>query len=355
MTTAATTLESPTPSGLETPAGHHSADRIAWLFRHSLRAGEVHPALHLVQQYRSLPGVLAILLPPAPTPSRPIAHAAVDPAMLDRGVGELPALPQVVLELMTMLQDDSINSADFAARIESDQGLVARTLRLANSPFYGVCGRVGTIRDAVQMLGMRAVGTLLTTASVSGRISAAECADFDFPGFWRHALATGIAARELARCVRLNDDLAFVAGLLHDIGRLVLAARLPRALALVIESAHDADIPELDAEQQVLGCSHTDVGTRVARHWHFPAAVVDAIEHHHRPGALSGAAPTISDLVHVADALAHGLDLMEAERESVPPAEPAAWSRLRITDAQYMAVLAQTEEGVAALCEALAL
>ncbi|HSI60925.1 MAG TPA: HDOD domain-containing protein [Ideonella sp.] len=329
--------------------------RAAWLFRHSLRAGEIHPAQHLIQRYRALEGVLHVPPPPRQGPAC-TAHAAIDAAALERGVGDLPALPQVVLELMALMQDEGLHSADFAARIECDQALVARTLRLANSPFYGVAGRVGTMRDAVQVLGMGVVSSLLTTVAVSGQFSGVACAGFDFPGFWKHALATGIAARTLARTLRMDTHLAFAAGLLHDIGRLVLAARFPAEQAAAIRCERDADRPVLDAEFDAMACDHTTVGTIVARHWHFPAAVVDAIQRHHLPAAAAaGSAPSLTDVVHVADALVHGLDLLHAPHESVPIVDITAWSRVALTPDQYMSILEQTEQGVEALCEALAL
>ena len=203
-----------------------------------------------------------MLAPPRPA----LVRRSGPPSTARRWIAVASCRPQVVLDLMTRLQDDGLNSTDFAARIERDQALVARTLRLANSPFYGVAGRVGTIRAAIQVLGMGTVSTLLTTAALSNRFSGVACTGFDFQGFWKHALATGIAARALARTVRLDGDLAFSAGLLHDIGRLVLAARFPGELAAALQRGHDADCATLDAERDVMGCDHTDVGTRVASH-----------------------------------------------------------------------------------------
>ncbi|MDP3085935.1 MAG: HDOD domain-containing protein [Rubrivivax sp.] len=351
----AAALVPPLPEVPASTAGAATA-RLAALFRHSLRAGQVHPALHLLQRHRALPGVLESAVPAAPrSAAAPVLAQPLGEAALERSVGELPALPQIVLELMTLLQDDNVNAADFATRIAQDQTLVARTLRLANSPFYGVSGRVGTIHDAVQVLGMRTVGTLLMTAAVSSRIAQPDCPGFDFPGFWKHALATGITARALARAARLNGDMAFAAGLLHDIGRLVLASRFPQQLAAAIGHSAMADCPEIEAEHALLGCDHADVGTHVAKRWHFPAAVVDAIARHHRPGEGANQPASITDAVHVADALAHGLDLTGQPSEAVPGAVLAAWSRLALADAQYMSILEQTEEGVTALCEALAL
>lgn len=331
------------------------AARIAWLFRHSLRAGEIHPALHLVQRHRGVTDVVASFVAAAVVPAPATAALTIDPAALKRSLGELPALPQVVLELLTLMGNDGVHSADFASRIENDQALVARTLRLANSPFYGVPGRVGTIRDAIRILGMSAVGTLLTTAAVSSQFNGVACKGFDFQGFWKHVLATGIAARGLARIVGVDGDLAFAAGLLHDIGRLVLAARFPNELAAALQRAHEADCPTLQCESSVMNIDHTDVGAQVARHWHFPTAVVDTIQHHHQPEAHKAGAASMADVIHVADALAHGLDLAQAQNECVPGVAAAAWSQLNVSEEQYLAVLSDTELGVTALCLALAI
>lgn len=329
------------------------AQRLFHLFRHSLMAGQIHPLLHVMQRHGGVQGGFQV--PPTATsrPKHPVASARIDPDLLRTRIVQLPSLPQAVLDVMRMLGDEDASTSDIADRIEHDQALTARTLRIANSAFYGVPGRIGTIRNAIGILGLRTVATLLTTAAVSAQFATAKCPEFQFGMFWRHAIATALTARGLAKHLRMDEDLAFTAGLLHDIGRLALAAQFPAETGKVLRFAQDTDLPTLAAERRVLDIDHLAAGVLIATHWHFPAVVVAAIEHHHEPEP--GTVPTIVDIVHVADAFAHGLDPSASADEMVPSVELAAWRRLDLSVPQCLSVLESTASGVAGLCEALAL
>ena len=329
------------------------AQHLARLFRHSLTAGEIHPLLHVMQRYRGVPGGVQLWPAAVPRPVPPVGPVPINADVLRKRIVQLPSLPQAVLEVMKLLGDEEASTADIADRIERDQALTARTLRIANSAFYGVPGRIGTIRTAIGILGLRTVGTLLTTAGVSAQFATDKCPEFQFGMFWRHAIATALMARGLAKPLRLDEDIAFTAGLLHDIGRLALAAQFPAETGQVLRHAHDLDLPVLEAERRVLDVDHLAIGVLIATHWHFPDAVIAAIAHHHGPGA--GTVATIADVIHVADAFAHALDPSDNEDESVPSVESAAWARLELSIPQCLAVLASTSAGVAGLCEALAL
>jgi putative nucleotidyltransferase with HDIG domain len=328
--------------------------RLSWLFRHSLTAGQIHPLLQVMRR-RSGVGAGGYRVPAAEVSSRPVpspkAHIEIE--ALRQRIVQLPSLPQAVLEVMALLGNEDASIGDVADRIERDQALTARALRIANSAFYGVPGRIGTIRNAIGILGLRTVGTLLTTAAVSTQFAAAKCPEFQFGVFWRHAIATALTARGLAQHLRMDENIAFTAGLLHDIGRLAMATHFPAEMGLVLRYAREADLPTLEAERRVLDVDHLAVGVLIATHWHFPPTVVAAIEHHHAPEA-SGA-PTTVDIVHVADAFAHGLDPSSSPDEAVPSVELAAWGRLGLSVPHCLAILESASSGVAGLCEALAL
>lgn len=146
----------------------------------------------------------------------------LDTDSLRAAAARLPALPAVVVELVTSLDAEDVDADTLAEIISRDQILVARLLRLANSSFYGMLGRIHSIRDAIMLIGLRGVRSLAIAASLSGALPR-ECTGLSLQHFWRHSTATAIAAQELARRNRLPADLAFIAGLLHDIGRLILA------------------------------------------------------------------------------------------------------------------------------------
>ncbi|NRF71820.1 HDOD domain-containing protein [Aquincola sp. S2] len=290
-----------------------------------------------------------------------MSAAHIDPGVLQQRVAALPALPKAALDALAALRDDDTSAEHCAAQIARDPALAARTLRLANSAFYGLAGRVGSVRDAVNMLGRRTLCSAITAAVVSDQIREVRCEGFDFAGFWRHAAGVAIAARAVARELQLDEEAAFTVGLLHDIGRLALAAYFPQQLAAVLRRARAEDLPPCELEEPLMHVDHAELGAAIIAQWRLPAAVVDAVRHHHRPplpASAKGASPPradLADVAHLADAVAHALDLSEAEDEAVPQVDLAAWGRLGLKPAQFHKIFQQTEQGVAALGQALGL
>jgi putative nucleotidyltransferase with HDIG domain len=277
---------------------------------------------------------------------------SIDPAQLRRRVTALPALPQAALEALAALRDDELDAEHCAEPITRDPALAGRTLRLANSAFYGVPGRVGSVQDAVRMLGRRTLDTLITAATLSSQFQAAQAPGFAFDEFWRHALGTAIAARALAREAQLDADVAFTAGLLHDIGRLALATYYPAELAHAVAQAAEHDEPLCAVEWRLLGVDHADLGALIAAQWQLPPAVVQAIRAHHGLGADARGGPSLAQVVHLADAVTHALDLSQSAGEMVPELSPSAWQP---PAEQLLAVFDETERSVHTLCEALGL
>lgn len=284
-------------------------------------------------------------------------NALIDPAVLKSRVEALPSLPKAALDALQSLRSEEASPDHCAEQISRDPALAARTLRLANSAFYGLSGRVGSVRDAVHMLGRRPLASMVTACVVCEQIRVDHCEGFDFAVFWRHAAGTATAARALARELRLDEDLAFTGGLLHDIGQLALAAYFPAEIGTLLKEAHRLDVPLYRAEALVAGPDHAELGAMIVAQWNLPAPVADAVRHHHRrpqPDTAVGAI-SVSDAVHVADSIAHALDLSGVEDEAVPEVDLATWGRLDIKPAQYLRIFQHTEEGVASLCQALGL
>ncbi len=268
-------------------------------------------------------------------------------------VRDLPALPQALTDLLVALQREDVAIDQLAIRISRDQALTAKALRLANCSFYGVAGRVNSIHDAINVLGIRSLTTALTAAAVAGSFKRPECRGFDLDAYWRHSMACALCAQAVAQTVNLDPGLAFTAGLLHDIGRLALAAQFPAVVEPAFAYRAKHDIAMRDAERHVLGFDHTDVGALVAQHWHFAGVVVDAIKCHHEPPDSIKA--TLTDVIHMADNIVHALDLANVTDELVPPLSLDAWTRLALTESQCMRVFERTETELDELCDALAL
>jgi putative nucleotidyltransferase with HDIG domain len=257
------------------------------------------------------------------------------------GLDDLPSLPAVVMELLSCIDQDDVDVSVLARKVSYDQALTAKTLRLANSSLYRLQVKVTTIQQAITFLGFQATRNLITAVAVTGCFPPGLCPGFDDRAFWRHSIATAACARVLARRMRLNQDYAFTAGLLHDIGRLVLISQQPQRYQQVLAQRSTRDCHLLDAERAVLGVDHVAAGVALAQHWNFSDTMRQAIAHHHSPEAAG--AGFLATIVHVANAIVHALDLARDEDELVPVVSSVAWTALGLNDESYLHTFRETE------------
>ncbi|SFL47326.1 HDOD domain-containing protein [Rugamonas rubra] len=258
-----------------------------------------------------------------------------------KNLEDLPSLPAVVMELLNSIDQEDVDISVLAKKVSNDQALTAKTLRLANSSLYGLQIKVTTIQQAITYLGFQTTRNLITAAAVTGCFAEGRCRGFDHRAFWRHSIATAACAKVLARQMRFNQDYAFTAGLLHDIGRLVLVASFPERYeqALAYRAEHDCFM--LDAERAVLGIDHVEAGMALAEHWNFSDTMRLAIGGHHDPEKPG--AGFLAAIIHVADAVVHALDLAQAPDGLVPPVSPVAWNALGLDEAVYLQLFRETE------------
>lgn len=258
-------------------------------------------------------------------------------------IRDLPAMPVIVAELISSLDDDNISENTLADKLSRDQALSAKVLRLANSSFYGRPNKVSTIQQAIAILGFNSVRTLVTSAAVIAGFSGSKSKHvrFNFETFWKHSIATALCAKVLAAELGTNQDNAFMGGLLHDIGRLVLVTGSPQHYADVIAYREEKDCHLFDAERHVLGIDHAMAGCALAAHWKFPALIQNAIASHHAPNAQK--AEPLESIVHIADCIAHALDLSGDDEDLLFPVSDAVWRKFDLTQEALEDVYRQTE------------
>lgn len=265
-------------------------------------------------------------------------------AELTGRIRSLPAMPAVALELLHTLTETDASSADLAdlaRRIAQDQAITARVLRVANSPFYGLQSRVASIHDAIVVLGFSAVRSLVLAAAVMASLPGGPCTGFSQERFWRHVLGTAAAAQAIGKRLGRPSEALFIAGLLHDIGRLALVVLYPARYATTLATAREQDRSLQDAEQEFFGFDHTSVGASLAEHWHFPEEIADALAWHHQPA--QGKAGGLAAIVHYADAISQALDLDEAADGQVARLQESAVNSLGLDWDALLAVLAETQ------------
>lgn len=278
----------------------------------------------------------------------------VDRDMLAVSIRSLPSFPAVVTELAALVLQPTANVDHIANMAGLDQALTARVLQLANSPFYGRSGQVGSIRDGINILGLRQLTGLVTAATVTLQFERLHGKPLGMTEFWRHSIACAVTARQLAASSGLDDAAAFTAGLLHDVGRLVLDHHCPQAMAQVRQWAQDNRVTHCAAERELLGICHAEIGEWVSRHWRFTPDIIEAIAKHHQPPPAGPA--SLIDVVHAANALAHGVDPPDDEGAVGQRAIDAlAWSRLGLSAEVVAALLLQVAEECSSLQAVLGL
>jgi putative nucleotidyltransferase with HDIG domain len=199
----------------------------------------------------------------------------------------LPTLPTVVAKMLELVDNPKTSASSLANLISRDQVLTAKILKLANSSFYAFPRQIATVKLALVVLGFESVKEMALSFSVLSSFKGENNKHFDTSLFWQHSVSVGACTRMLARetCYRLAGE-AFVAGLLHDIGKVVLNQYLPKEFAEIQTRIFEggAGVEDCEAtEKAVIGASHAEVGAWLAERWNLPVSLVEAIRWHQHP------------------------------------------------------------------------
>jgi HD-like signal output (HDOD) protein len=234
----------------------------------------------------------------------------------------LPVLPAALHEAQRLADNPNTTLAQLAEVIGHDQALAGNVLKMVNAPTYGFPRRITSVQNALVLLGFHIVKSLLLSAVVF------ESASGDMSELARHSSGCAVACRELGRLLKMeNTDEFFVAGLLHDIGKVVAAVQLPEAYEEILRLAREQDLVFLEAEERVLGMTHPHIGAWLAEHWNLPASLHQALAYHHRPASAPQSA-TIAYIVHVGNFLTCLFEYGNNGSDHVPSLDPHAFKHL---------------------------
>ena len=243
-------------------------------------------------------------------------------AKLVEEIEDLPTLPYILSRVTAVVNDPESSASDLANVIATDGSLSAKVLRLANSPAYGFSREISDIKQAIALLGFRETQALAITVSVFDHLI--DRSALDFREYWRHSYACATLAKLISFSQKVDGkEYAFISGLLHDIGKVVLAMKMRGKQKEAYELHSDTGILSLEAEEKVMGITHAEAGFLLAEHWLLPTAVAKAIRYHHSPDLdpeSSGPATTIylADLFSKAEL--HQLENIEKFYGDVPDA-----------------------------------
>jgi len=246
-----------------------------------------------------------------------------------KGIKRISSFSTVFARINDLLNDPKSCAYDFGKVISKDQALTARLLKLVNSAFYGFPRKIETVSRAVTIIGFKRLkGLILATSVLNMFRDLGDNVSFTMEDFWKHNLACGIASRVLATYKREKDpETYFVAGLLHDIGRLVLLEGYPEKYSEVLIIVREENVLMCEAEMDVFGFTHEAVGKELVSFWKLPAFVEDAAGFHHNPKAGQNSSSYV-DVVHLANILVNAAGIGSSGEKFVPPLNPDAWERI---------------------------
>ncbi len=266
---------------------------------------------------------------------------------------ELASPPLIYERLMTVIQDPRAGAADVAGVIAEDQGLTARLLRLVNSAFFSLPWKVDSVSTAVRVVGTGQIRDLAVATSVISMFSDVPDDLLDMGSFWHHAMGCGVVARVLAgHRGEDNVERFFIAGLLHDIGRLVMIQCEPRAVGEALREARASGEELRVVERRILGYTHEEVGGVLLERWNFPQALYEAVRFHHEPLRASRF-PVEAAAVHVADLVTNALGWGRSGEARAPRLVAEAWDALQVPAELLPALLEDASRQLAVAVELL--
>jgi len=220
-----------------------------------------------------------------------------------KSIDRIPAFPATIQKVAELLRNDDYAVADVANVIKYDQAIAANILKISNSAYFSTRQKIKSIHDAVVYLGQQQLIRAVQTAGISkifsnkGKGYVAESKDL-----WEHSVAVALMSQILSRKIQSREDpVLYTAALLHDVGKIIMGEYVHDAFEKIIYRVKQGPCSFLEAEEEILGINHADLGGRIAAHWNFPADIRNAIAYHHRPDLLMEQDKKYAWLVYLSD------------------------------------------------------
>ncbi len=255
---------------------------------------------------------------------------------------ELVSLPEIVTRINGMIEDPESTAVDIAEVIAEDAALTARLLKLVNSPFYNFPSQVDTLSMAITIVGTRQLRDLAMAAAITGRFRRMPEGLPDSDAFWHHNLACATAARRIAQAAGLRQqEQLFVAGLLHDIGKLVMYLTAPAQSREVLDRLQKPDTDPATVEARVFGFDHAELGAELLRQWRLPDSLVQPVRWHHAPAVASNFHPEAA-VLHLAEAIANTV-APPLSADDDRPIDLQVWNTLALDPERLETLIRDTE------------
>lgn len=264
-------------------------------------------------------------------------------------IDNLPALPAIVSRLIKIVNSSDTSAEDAAKLIQKDPALTTKMLRLANSAFYGIPRSISSVSSAVVILGFNTIRSLVLSAAVMKMFSTSSKPAIDRDAFWKHSIVCALGAKAIIRQfinIRMMDpESAFCAGILHDIGKLIFSEFITEDYRDVCAHARKKGIPVIEAEQEILGINHAEIGRILADKWALPLDLEYALVFHHDPSGADSLLDLVTT-VHMANVITHEVGMGVWEDEVCTEEWKGARSVLRMSDLDYDQIVSSLRENI---------
>ncbi len=270
---------------------------------------------------------------------------------------KLISFPGVAIRVNSMVNDPNVTAKDIGKVISQDPGLTAALLKVANSPFFGFSREVDTVSRAVTLLGAKQVRDLTLATSAANAFKGIPNELLSMDDFWYHSLCCALVSQELADLSKVKKtESVFIAGLLHDIGQLVIFNNQPelakKSLSLVLDDPQELELYQ--AEQQIMGFDHAQVGQALAQSWGLPENLLACIAFHHEPSTANNYQAEVA-ITHIANSIACLVEINSTHLEDAPPIDALAWEAIGLNDSVVNSVAEAARGKVRELQSALSL
>ncbi|MGQ9630537.1 MAG: HDOD domain-containing protein [bacterium] len=215
----------------------------------------------------------------------------------------LPTLPNVLTRVLALTESEESSAGELAETISYDQSLAMRILKIVNSAYFGIPRQISSLRQAVVILGFNNLKSLALSVSIFNALGQDKIYAFDRVRFWEHSIGCAVVSKSIGRKIDYDSkdiESCFTAGLIHDIGKVVFDKFANKEFTEAVKYARQRDLFIIDAEREIIGVTHEEIGKWLAERWQLPLTLVDSIGNHHPPGGTT-ARSKVAEMVHLAN------------------------------------------------------
>lgn len=266
--------------------------------------------------------------------------------VVDRIVG-LPTLPVMLSNINRLMMNPRTSAKEVGQLISSDPAITAKILRVVNSSFYGFPNRITTITHAIVILGFNTIKSIVLSSSIFDTFKGDGMEKrFNRMDFWKHSIGVGAVAKVLGRRRGFTaTEEFFIAGLLHDVGKIIVDQYLHDEFLEILHRVQSRDILMLTAEEEVLGVNHAELGGWLFERWNLSKGLVECITAHHNP-AIAKELPEYAAVIHLSDIIARTMGIGNGGDRKVPPISPHAWDMLEIPVSKLESIVDEADEEI---------